>query len=43
VLAHEYGEIKNDRVWRVAIEHVPALIALLEPLVQAPMDESSDS
>lgn len=36
VLAHDYGEIKHDRLWRVAVEHVPALIALLEPLVPAP-------
>jgi len=33
VLAHDYGEIKHDRLWRVADEHVPALIPLLEPLV----------
>lgn len=36
VLAHDYGEIKHDRLWRVAVEHVPALITLLEPLVPAP-------
>lgn len=36
VLAHGYGEIKHDRLWRVAVEHVPALIAQLEPLVPAP-------
>ncbi len=39
VLAHDYGEIKHDRLWRVAVEHVPALIALLEPLVPAPPAE----
>lgn len=33
VLAHDYGEIKHDRIWRVATEHVPELIVLLEPLV----------
>lgn len=44
VLAHDYGEIKHDRIWRVAVEHVPALIALLEPLVPAPPgDDTSDS
>lgn len=36
VLAHDYGEIKHDRVWRVAETHVPELITLLEPLVPAP-------
>lgn len=33
VLAHDYGEIKHDRIWRVAETHIPELIALLEPLV----------
>jgi len=33
VLAHDYGEIKHDRIWRVAEMHIPELIALLEPLV----------
>lgn len=36
VLAHDYGEIKHDRIWRVAETHLPELIALLEPLVPAP-------
>ncbi len=33
VLAHDYGEIKHDRIWRVTELHVPELISLLEPLV----------
>jgi len=41
VLAHDYGEIKHDRLWRVAVEHVPALIALLEPLVPEPPQTGS--
>ncbi len=36
VLAHEYGEIKHDRIWRVATIHVPELIGLLAPLVPTP-------
>ena len=36
VLAHDYGEIKHDRIWRVAETHLPELIALLEPLVPSP-------
>ena len=35
ILAHEYGEIQADLIWRVAILHVPALhqqILLLVPL-----------
>lgn len=32
VLAHEYGEIKQDRIWKVATENIPQLISMLEPL-----------
>jgi uncharacterized protein with HEPN domain len=33
VLAHEYGEIKQDRMWLVATIHIPELITKLEPLL----------
>jgi uncharacterized protein with HEPN domain len=33
VLAHEYGEIKQERIWLVAIKHIPELIRRLEPLL----------
>jgi uncharacterized protein with HEPN domain len=33
VLAHEYGEIKQERIWAVATEQVPRPIEHLEPLV----------
>lgn len=33
VLAHEYGEIMDERVWRVATVHVPELIRALVPRV----------
>ena len=33
VLAHEYGEIKQDRMWLVATERVPDLIKKLKPIV----------
>ncbi len=39
VLAHDYGEIRNDLVYRVATVHVDELIPLLEPLVPPPPDE----
>lgn len=39
VLAHEYGEIKHERVWRVATMHIPELIRQLEPLVPPPPDK----
>jgi uncharacterized protein with HEPN domain len=34
VLAHEYGEIKQERIWLVAFEKIPALISSLEPLIK---------
>ena len=33
VLAHEYGEIKQERMWLVATVHIPALIPQLEELI----------
>ncbi len=33
VLAHEYGEILQDRIWLLATERIPELIRLIEPLV----------
>lgn len=33
MLAHEYGDIKDNRVWQIVTESVPALIAQLEPLL----------
>ena len=32
-LAHEYGEIQDEILWRVATVHIPELTALLEPLL----------
>lgn len=40
ILAHEYGGIDHEKVWRVATEHVVSLIAVLEPLVPQPPLES---
>jgi uncharacterized protein with HEPN domain len=31
-LAHEYGEIDDSLIWKVATVHVPALIPQIEPL-----------
>ncbi len=33
VLAHEYGEIKQERIWLVATTRIPELVQLLEPLL----------
>ncbi|HKQ50295.1 MAG TPA: HepT-like ribonuclease domain-containing protein [Phycisphaerae bacterium] len=32
-MAHDYGEIEHERIWRVATFHIPALITQLEPLI----------
>ena len=44
VLAHHYGEIEHERIWRVATDHIPELIAQLASLVPAPplRDPGSD-
>lgn len=36
VIAHEYGEIVQERLWRVAVERIPELIEQLRPLIPAP-------
>jgi uncharacterized protein with HEPN domain len=36
VLAHEYGEIKQELIWRVATIRIPELIDMLEQLVPSP-------
>jgi len=41
VLAHEYGEIKHELIWKVATLHVPRLIKVLEPLVPSPPPKES--
>ncbi len=33
VLAHEYGEIKQELIWKVATNRIPELSALLEQLI----------
>lgn len=35
-LAHEYGVIDDDLIWKVATVHVPALVAQLTRLLTAP-------
>jgi uncharacterized protein with HEPN domain len=36
VLAHEYGAIQHERIWRLTLTHIPELIQLLEALVPPP-------
>jgi uncharacterized protein with HEPN domain len=39
VLTHQYGQVDDQRIWRIATDDVPRLIAQLEPLVPpAPAD-----
>ena len=33
VLAHEYGDINQDRIWLVATVRIPGLVRLLRPLI----------
>lgn len=33
VLAHDYGEVKDDKMWVLANESIPGLVEMLEPLV----------
>ncbi len=40
VIAHEYGEIKQERIWTVVSTNIPELIAALEPLVKVYKQDS---
>jgi uncharacterized protein with HEPN domain len=40
VLAHDYGEIRHERIWRVATVDIPELIRQLEPLVSPPPEDT---
>lgn len=42
VLAHEYGEIRQELIWKVAANRIPELISLLEPLIPTPPQEVKD-
>ncbi len=33
VIAHEYGDIKHDRIWAVVTDHISELVVKLEPLI----------
>lgn len=33
IIAHEYGEILVERIWRVVREHIPELIKQIDPLI----------
>ena len=33
ILVHEYGEVRPERLWSIATEHIPELIQQIEPLL----------
>jgi len=39
VLAHEYGEIRQERMWQLVAESLPELARQLEPLLPPPPPE----
>ena len=42
ILIHEYGEVKNERIWVVATQSIPELVVLLNPLLpQASMKDDN--
>lgn len=45
VFAHEYGDLKHDKVWRIATTHIPTLANQLRPILDAnpPSLEGPDS
>lgn len=42
VLAHEYGEIKHELMWKVATLHITDVIQKLKPLIPVPPPEVKD-
>jgi len=41
ILAHEYGEVLEERIWLVASERIPELIALITPMIPEPPELDS--
>jgi uncharacterized protein with HEPN domain len=42
VIAHEYGDIRQDRLWQVATERLPEFINSLEKLMPSDLDASEE-
>ena len=36
ILAHDYGRVNHDIIWRIVATHLPELIRQFEPLVPSP-------
>ena len=41
-LAHEYGEVRQEKLWRVATVRIPELIAMLDPYLPPPSVRSAE-
>ncbi len=39
ILAHEYGEVEDEIIWRVTQTHIPELIKQLQTMVSPAFDE----
>lgn len=35
IIAHEYGDILIERIWLLAVEHIPEILKQIEPLIPA--------
>ncbi|MFM9958069.1 MAG: DUF86 domain-containing protein [Phycisphaerales bacterium] len=33
IIAHDYGELDHEAIWRVATTHIPELIAMIQPMI----------
>ncbi len=42
ILAHHYGAIEHERLWRVIETHIPELVDQLTPLIPALPDDSAE-
>ena len=42
VLAHEYGEIIQSRMWALTVDQIPELIVQLEPLIPSSQQGTSE-
>ena len=42
ILAHDYGEIDDERIWNVALVHIPELITQLKSLVRKSTDTDTE-
>lgn len=42
VLAHDYGEIKSELIWRVLTQHLPGLVVQLEAIASAAKNPGTD-